>query len=189
MSLPIGGFFSSQRFSSPSMLILHSWGRVTWAQKVHCNLCNKCYTLGMPCPRPDIRCVQYLPKVHPKVPIKISVPSGTSEVIDWHQRAKTLLNVETEIHHIMGWIYHIIGVEGRSSRSPTDVHAHKGTSKIHYEDVPAPVESYRTHLTPLLGAGWSTSFLDLKLKLIIFFSRPELHVTCFSLRERSYSPA
>ncbi len=24
---------------------------------VHCNLCNSCYTLGMPGPRPDIRCV------------------------------------------------------------------------------------------------------------------------------------
>ena len=42
-----------------------------------CNLCNKCYTLGMPGPRPDIRCVQYLPKVHYKVPIEFLVPSGT----------------------------------------------------------------------------------------------------------------
>ena len=73
-----------------------------------CNLCNKCYTLGMPGPRPDIRCVQYLPKVHYKVPIEFLVPSGASEVIDWHQRTKTLLNVKTEIHHIIGWIHHII---------------------------------------------------------------------------------
>ncbi len=50
--------------------------------EVHCNLCNKCYTLGIPGPRPDIRCVQYLPKVHPKVPIEFLVPSGASEVID-----------------------------------------------------------------------------------------------------------
>ncbi len=50
---------------------------------VHCNLCNKCYTLGMmPGPRPDIRCVQYLPKLHHKVPIEFLVPSGASEVID-----------------------------------------------------------------------------------------------------------
>ena len=28
-----------------------------------------------------------------------------------------------------------------------------GTSKIHHEDVPAPVDSYRTHLTPLLEQG------------------------------------
>ena len=73
------------------------------------------------------------------------------------------------------------GVEGRSSRSPTDVHAHGGTSKIHHEDVPAPVDSYRTHLTPLLWAGWSISSLDIKLKLIIFFSQPELPVTHFPL--------
>jgi hypothetical protein len=32
--------------------------------EVHCNLCNHCYTLGMPDPRPEVRCVQYLPKVH-----------------------------------------------------------------------------------------------------------------------------
>ncbi len=30
--------------------------------EVYCNLCNYCYTLGMPGPRPDIRCVQYLPE-------------------------------------------------------------------------------------------------------------------------------
>ena len=59
--------------------------------------------------------------------------------------------------------------------------AHGGTWKIHHEDVPAPVDSYRTHLIPLLWAGWSSSFLDLKLKLIIFFSQPELHVTHFPL--------
>ncbi len=28
--------------------------------EVHCNWCNHCYILGMPDPRPDIRCVQYL---------------------------------------------------------------------------------------------------------------------------------
>jgi hypothetical protein len=50
--------------------------------EVHCNLCNKCYILGMPGPRPDIRCVQFLSKVHPKVPIEFLVPSGASEVID-----------------------------------------------------------------------------------------------------------
>ncbi len=32
--------------------------------KVHYNLCNHCYTLEMPDQRPDIRCVQYLSKVH-----------------------------------------------------------------------------------------------------------------------------
>ena len=30
--------------------------------EVQYNLCNLCYILGMPDPRPDIRCVQYLPK-------------------------------------------------------------------------------------------------------------------------------
>ncbi len=50
--------------------------------EVHCNLCNHCYTLGMPDPRPDIKCVQYLTKVHYKVPINFLAPSGTSEVID-----------------------------------------------------------------------------------------------------------
>ena len=36
---------------------------LTWLSMVHCHLCNNCYTLSMPGPRPDIRCVQYLPKV------------------------------------------------------------------------------------------------------------------------------
>jgi hypothetical protein len=36
--------------------------------EVHCNWCNHCYTLGMPDPRPDMRCVQYLSEVHNKVP-------------------------------------------------------------------------------------------------------------------------
>ncbi len=36
--------------------------------EVHCNWCNHCYILGMPDPRPDIRCVQYLSEVHKKVP-------------------------------------------------------------------------------------------------------------------------
>ncbi len=50
--------------------------------EVHCNLCNYCYTLGMPDSRPDIRCVQYLPKVHYKVSNGFLAPSGTSEVTD-----------------------------------------------------------------------------------------------------------
>ncbi len=103
-------FFSINSSSSDffSKIPNSSSSNFDMSPEVHCNLCNKCYTLGMPGPRPDIRCVQYLPKVHLKVPIEFSVPSGTSEVIDWHQRSKTLLNVETEIRHIMGWIYHII---------------------------------------------------------------------------------
>ncbi len=31
------------------------------ADEVHSNLCSHCYKLGMSDPRPDIRCVQYLP--------------------------------------------------------------------------------------------------------------------------------
>ena len=57
-------------------------GASDMSPEIHCNLCNHCYTLGMPDPRPDIRCVQYLPKVHHKVPIEFSVPSGTSDIID-----------------------------------------------------------------------------------------------------------
>ena len=40
----------------------HDCGVADMSPEVHCNLCNHCYTLGMPGPRPDIRCVQYLPK-------------------------------------------------------------------------------------------------------------------------------
>jgi hypothetical protein len=38
-------------------------GASDMSSDVHCNLCNHCYTLGMPDPRPDIRCVHYLLKV------------------------------------------------------------------------------------------------------------------------------
>ncbi len=57
-------------------------GASDMSSEVHCNFCNHCYTLGMPDPRPDIRCAQYLPKVHYKVPNKFLVPSGTSDIID-----------------------------------------------------------------------------------------------------------
>ncbi len=63
--------------------------------EVHCNLCNQCYTLGMPDPMPDIRCVQYFPKVHYKIPSNFLVPSGTSDIIDWHQRSKASLDAST----------------------------------------------------------------------------------------------
>ena len=124
--------------------------------EVQCNSCNYCYTLGMPDPRPDIRCVQYLSKVHLKVPNGFLAPSGTSEVTDWHQRSKTLLNVEQRSTTSLDGGYGSTtsyDVEGRSSSSPIDVHTHGGTSKIHQKDVPTPVESYRLHLPPCFGQG------------------------------------
>ncbi len=57
-------------------------GASDMSPEVHCYLCNYCYTLGMPDPRPDIRLVLYLPKVHYKVPNGFLAPSGTSEVTD-----------------------------------------------------------------------------------------------------------
>jgi hypothetical protein len=58
------------------------WVVCDMSPEVHCNLCNHCYTLGMPDPRPDIRCVLDLPKAHYKVPSGFLAPSGTSEVTD-----------------------------------------------------------------------------------------------------------
>ncbi len=43
-------------------------GASDMSPEVHCNWCNHSYILGMPDPRPDIRCVQYLFEVHKKVP-------------------------------------------------------------------------------------------------------------------------
>ncbi len=48
--------------------------------EVHCNLCNHCYTLGMPGPRPDIRCVQYLPKSTCEVPQVRSRPHQNQDL-------------------------------------------------------------------------------------------------------------
>jgi hypothetical protein len=65
-------------------------------------------------------------------------------------------------------------IEGRSSSSPTDVHAHGGISKIHHKDVPTLVE-------PLALSRVIHFIFKHKNKLIIFFSRPELHATSFAL--------
>ena len=94
MPLPPGGCFLLTEVFFPIHADSSFVGGNDMSPEVHCNLCNHCYTLGMPGPRPDIRCVQYLPTVHYKVPNKFLVPSGTSDIIDWHQRSKTLLNVE-----------------------------------------------------------------------------------------------
>ena len=69
MSLPLGDYFYPHGgFSSPSTLILHLWGRVTRAQKFTVTCVTSVTLLGMPDPRPDIRCVQYYTKVQYKVP-------------------------------------------------------------------------------------------------------------------------
>ncbi len=74
--------------SSPGSLVFHRDMFLNipliadMSPEVHCNSCNHCYTLGMPDPRPDIRCVQYLLKVHYKVPNEFLVPSGTCDIID-----------------------------------------------------------------------------------------------------------
>jgi hypothetical protein len=119
-------------------------GASDMSPEVHCNLCNHCYTLGMSDPRPDIRCVQYLPYVHKKVPNEFWASSGTSEVRNWHQRSKTSLDVKYRSTNIIGcqnWIQNIIRcqktsheVSWRASSSPTDVHTTQGgTSKAHHE--------------------------------------------------------
>ena len=100
MSLPNGGYFFLTEVFFPVHADSSFVGASDMSPEVHCNWCNHCYTLGMPDPRPDISAYS--------TPIKFLVPSGTSEFIDWHQRSKTLWNVETEIHHIIGWIHHII---------------------------------------------------------------------------------
>ena len=72
------------------------------------------------------------------------------------------------------------GVEGRSSSSPTDVHTHGGTSKIHHEDVPNSCRILQDTSHPsALNRVIHFIFRPFKLKLIIFFSQPELPVTRF----------
>ena len=106
--------------------------------EVHCNLCNHCYTLGMPDPRPDIRCVQYLSEVHKKVPNEFEhqvepLKSGT-DIRDlnhhWmsNRYPQTSLDVRdgSKTSHEVSW---------RTLESPTDVHTQGGTSKAHHEHV------------------------------------------------------
>ena len=152
MPLRLGGCFSPHRgFLPPSTLILHSWGQVTWAQKFTVACVTSVTLLGMPDPRPDIRCVQYLPQVHKNAQIGFLATSGTSEVRDWHQRSNPSLDIEDGSKTSLKcqrWIQNIIDVEWRFSSSPTDVHTQGGTSTSHWH-VPAPVESYWLHLIPL----------------------------------------
>ncbi len=83
MSLPLGGcFFFLTEVFFPFHADSSFMGASDMSPEVHCNFCNHCYTLDMPDPRPDTRCVQYLPNVQYKVPIEFSVPSRTSEIID-----------------------------------------------------------------------------------------------------------
>ena len=82
MSLPLGGFFLLTEVFFPAHADSSFMGASDMSTEVHCNLCNYCYTLGMPDPRPDITCIQYLPKVHYKVPNTFLAPSGTSDIID-----------------------------------------------------------------------------------------------------------
>jgi hypothetical protein len=82
MPLPLGGCFFLTEVFFPVHADSSFVGASDMSPEVHCNLCNHCYTLGMPYPRTDIRCVQYLPYVHKNVPSEFLAPSGTSEVID-----------------------------------------------------------------------------------------------------------
>ncbi len=82
MPFPLGGCFFLTYVFFPIHTDSLFMGASDMSPEVHCYLSNHCYTLGMPDPRPDIRCVQYLPKVHYKVPNGFLAPSRTSEVTD-----------------------------------------------------------------------------------------------------------
>ena len=77
MTLPLGKVFFLTEVFFPVHADSSFVGASDMSPEVHCNLCNHCYTLGMPDPRPDIRCVQYLPKVHHKMPFEFLASSGT----------------------------------------------------------------------------------------------------------------
>ncbi len=62
--------------------------------EVYSNLCNHCYRLGMPDPRPDIRCVQFLPEVHNRCQASFQHQVEPPRSVDWHRRSKTSLDVE-----------------------------------------------------------------------------------------------
>ena len=68
MTLPLGEVFFLTKVFFPVHADSSFLGASDMSPEVHCNLCNHCYILGMPDPRPDIRCVQYLSEVHKKVP-------------------------------------------------------------------------------------------------------------------------
>jgi hypothetical protein len=77
MTLPLGEVFFLTEVFFPVHADSSFVGASDMSPEVHCNWCNHCFTLGMPDPRPDIRGVQYLPKVHHKMPIEFLASSGT----------------------------------------------------------------------------------------------------------------
>jgi hypothetical protein len=62
MPLPLGGCFLLTEVLFPIHADSSFVGVSDMRPEVHCNLCYHCYTLGMPDPRSEIRCVQYLLK-------------------------------------------------------------------------------------------------------------------------------
>ena len=116
--------------------------------EVHCNLCNHCYTFGMPDPRPGIRCVQYLSEVHKKVPNEfghqVEPLKSRTDIRDlnhhWmsNRYPQTSDRCQKWIQNIIRcqkWIQNITWCQGRSLGPPTDVHTRGGTSKAHHENV------------------------------------------------------
>ena len=150
MTLPLGKVFFLTEVFFPVHADASFVGASDMSPEVHCNLCNHCYTLGMSDPRSDIRCVQYLPKVHPKMPNGFWASSGTPETPE-------VYNIQPgcwkEIHHIiecadMDPPHHMM-LNRRSSSSPIDVHTQGGTSKIHHADIPATCRILQVASHPL----------------------------------------
>ena len=57
MPLPLRGIFFLTEVFFPIHADSSFVGASDMSPEVHCNLCSCCYTLGMPDPRPDIRCI------------------------------------------------------------------------------------------------------------------------------------
>ena len=116
--------------------------------EVHCNLCNHCYILGMPDPRPDIRCVQYLSEVHKKVPNEFghkreplkSGPDIRDPKHHWisnryPQPSGRCQKWIQSIIRCQQWIQNIMRCHRDLLRSPTDVHTQGCHQKDPHEHV------------------------------------------------------
>ncbi len=127
--------------------------------EVHCNLCNHCYILSLPDPRPEIRCVQYLSEAHKKVPNEFEhqvepLESGTDIRDPKHH---WMSNRDPQTHQMSA------KHQQMSERDPKhhmrchgelqallQMYIHGGEHQKHIMNTYLiPVESYRLHLIPL----------------------------------------
>ena len=88
-------------------------GASAMSPEVHCNLCNYCYTLGMPDPRPDIRCTVLKASPGPAISGR-DMLCDIPYIADWnkigdYRQCQTDLNTKREKNSQINYDYKVGG--------------------------------------------------------------------------------